>query len=170
MAAYGCFVWLVDLASSSAKQRFQFLPTTNIYPKHINIDLYSMSLLAYIEKNLRFDAWCEFSSVRIVFSRSVYTSGIVYLVDSATIPVQEHLLLYAFYRCLLCCENMPCFSVYVGSCWIFPHIPSILCWLNTIFWPWKRVNHFWISHLNSHTYSAALAANSFPLISSLGRK
>lgn len=79
MAAYGCFVWLVDLASSSAKQRFQFLPTTNVYPKHINIDLYSVSLLAYIEKNLRFDAWCEFSSVRIVFSRSVYTSGIVYL-------------------------------------------------------------------------------------------
>ena len=61
-----------------------------INPKYINIDMYSMSLLAYIDKDLRADAWCEFSCVRIVFSRSVYTSFIVYLVDSATIPVQEH--------------------------------------------------------------------------------
>lgn len=52
--------------------------------------MYSMSLLANIEKNMRADAWCEFSSVRIVFSRSVYESCIVHLVDSATIPVQEH--------------------------------------------------------------------------------
>lgn len=80
--------WTLHLRRQNKYFDFYLLPTIN--PKHINIDMYSMSLLAYIDKDLRADAWCEFSSVRIVFSRSVYTSVIVYLVDSATILVQEH--------------------------------------------------------------------------------